>query len=66
MLRDLDGAQVAEHIVLTDADLDATNTAEQPDRVDALRRDRRDDRGSALRVELPPRSWNVIRLEVPA
>ena len=33
VLRELDGVQLAEHIVLTDDDLDATNTAEQPDRV---------------------------------
>ena len=66
MLRDLDGAKVAEHIVLTDADLDATNTAEHPDRVTPSAGTGAAIDGGRLTVELPPRSWNVIRLEVPA
>ena len=33
VLRELDGVQLAEHIVLADDDLDAGNTAEHPDRI---------------------------------
>ena len=66
VLRDLDGAKMAEHIVLTDPDLDATNTAEQPDRVTPFAGSGATLEAGRLAVELPPRSWNVIRLEVPA
>jgi alpha-L-arabinofuranosidase len=58
VLRDLEGVAVREQIVLTDDDLTAANTAERPDRVSpstiAI--------GSADRVTLAPRSWNVVRL----
>jgi alpha-L-arabinofuranosidase len=63
VLRDLDGVQVADHIVLTDADLDASNTAEQPDRVVPSSGSGATVEGGLLRAELPPRSWNVLRLE---
>jgi alpha-L-arabinofuranosidase len=61
-LRDLDGLAVTEHIVLRDDDLTACNTPEQPDRVvpraiSGATLDR-----ARLRAELPPRSWNVLRL----
>jgi alpha-N-arabinofuranosidase len=53
---------VVEHTTLTDPDLNASNTAEHPDRIaprwlDTARLD-----GTTLRAELPPRSWNVLRL----
>ena len=51
VVRDLDLA-VTEHLVL-DGELRASNTAEHPDRVTPRRVE-----GS----ELPPRSWNVLRL----
>ena len=51
--------------VLTDDDLDATNTAEQPDRVTPSGGTGARLEGSALHAELPPRSWNVLRLQVP-
>ena len=61
-LRALESLSIIEHLVLTDPDLDATNTAEHPDRIvprtlDAARLD-----DATLRAELPPRSWNVLRL----
>jgi alpha-N-arabinofuranosidase len=57
--------QVSEHRVLADDDLDARNTADDPDRV-ALRRGTGavlDD--GRLSVGLPPASWSVLRL-IPA
>ena len=62
MLRDLDGVQVDEHIVLTDRDLAAANTAAQPDRVVPSAGSGATVEGGVLRAELPPRSWNVLRL----
>ena len=61
-LRDLDGVSVGEDIVLADADLDAVNTAEQPDRVTPARGSGATVEDGRLRAELPPRSWNVLRL----
>ena len=62
VLRDLDGVQVDEHIVLTDRDLAASNTAAQPDRVAPSRGTGATIQDGVLRAELPPRSWNVLRL----
>jgi alpha-N-arabinofuranosidase len=62
VLRDLDGVEVSEHIVLADSDLDAANTAEQPDRVVPSQGAGATVEGGSLRAELPPRSWNVLRL----
>ena len=53
---------LAEHIALSDDDPDATNTAEQPDRVATDAADRLEVEGRTLRAELPARSWNVLRL----
>ena len=63
VLRELDGVAVAEHLVLADADLAAGNTAEEPDRVAPSAGHGRRRAGGVLRAELPPRSWNVLRLE---
>jgi alpha-L-arabinofuranosidase len=62
VLRDAGPVKVAEHLALS-GDLAATNTAERPDRVTpaALTGARVD--AAALYAELPPRSWNVLRLE---
>jgi alpha-N-arabinofuranosidase len=60
-LRELPGAQVAEHVVL-DGDLAASNTAEAPDRVRPRTASGAAVEGDVLRAELPPRSWNVLRL----
>jgi alpha-N-arabinofuranosidase len=62
VLRELDGVQLAEHIVLADDDLDAVNTAEQPDRVAPTAGTGAAVEGNSLRAELPARSWNVLRL----
>ena len=62
MLRELDGVEVAEHIVLADDDLDAGNTAEAQDRVAPEQRSGAAIRDGSLHAELPPRSWNVLRL----
>jgi alpha-N-arabinofuranosidase len=61
-LRDLGGVSVAEHLVLTGDGLDATNTAEAPDRVAPSRANGASVEDGTLRAELPPRSWNVLRL----
>jgi alpha-N-arabinofuranosidase len=53
---------VAEHLVLADRDPDAANTAEQPERVAPGRVAGSAVTGGTLRAELPPMSWNVIRL----
>jgi len=59
--RGLRPAQVLEHRVLADADEDARNTAEHPDRVTPRSLDgMRITEGSA-HVVLPPMSWNMIR-----
>ena len=58
VLRDLEGVAVREHIVLTDDDLTAANTAERPDRVTPSTI----SVSSPARVSLAPRSWNVVRL----
>ncbi|HWT22719.1 MAG TPA: alpha-N-arabinofuranosidase [Solirubrobacteraceae bacterium] len=62
VLRELDGVEVGEHLVLADDDLDAGNTAEVPDRVGPRTQTGTEVRGASLHAELPPRSWNVIRL----
>ena len=61
-LRGFPGSRVARASVLT-GDPDAVNTAEVPDRVTPVRsRGQALDRGQ-LDVELPPLSWNVIRVQ---
>jgi alpha-L-arabinofuranosidase len=60
-LRELSGASVAEHIVL-DGDLALSNTADAPDRVAPRTVSGASVDGDRLTVELPPRSWNVVRL----
>jgi alpha-N-arabinofuranosidase len=62
VLRDLDGVSVAEHLVLAGEDLDAANTAEAPDRVAPSQGTGASVEDGVLRAELPPRSWNVLRL----
>jgi len=61
-LRAMPEVRRASGTVLTDADLYATNTAEQPDRVTPAANDTITLDGATLRVTLPPVSWNVVRL----
>jgi alpha-N-arabinofuranosidase len=54
--------RVVEHLVLADDDLDATNSAENPDRITPRPAgESRHDSGT-LELNLPRVSWNVIRL----
>ncbi|WP_255951468.1 arabinosylfuranosidase ArfA [Streptomyces odontomachi] len=61
-LHGLDVTGVAEHSVLADADPDAVNTADAPDRVTPRPVTGTTLVDGTLRAELPPLSWNVIRL----
>ena len=63
VLHGLGTPAVAEHLVLADDDPSAANTAEQPERVlpRAVSGARID--AGVLHADLPPRSWNVLRLE---
>ena len=54
---------VAEHLVVADADTRATNTRDQPDRVTPRRGSGAEVRDRRLCVELPPLSWQAIRLQ---
>jgi alpha-N-arabinofuranosidase len=58
--RSLGGRRIVEATTLTDADVYARNTADDPDRV--APRPNADVEHDPLRVLLPPVSWNVIRL----
>ncbi|HEX7471963.1 MAG TPA: alpha-N-arabinofuranosidase [Candidatus Limnocylindrales bacterium] len=65
-LRELDRLVITDHRVLADPDIHASNTAVDPDRVVprpgvGARMD-----ADRLSVELPARSWNVVRLSDPA
>jgi alpha-N-arabinofuranosidase len=62
-LRRLDGLAVAEHSVLADPDLRASNTAAEPLRVVPRFANAATVDGDVLTVVLPPRSWNAVRLE---
>jgi len=64
-IRALAGLELIEHLTLADPDLTAANTARHPDRVTprALQTARLE--GTTLHAELPPRSWNVLRLRRP-
>jgi alpha-L-arabinofuranosidase len=53
--------RVIEHVALADPDEDACNTAEQPHRVAPAPVEGTAVSGGAVRAELPPMSWNMIR-----
>jgi alpha-N-arabinofuranosidase len=61
-LRGFGAVQVAEHSVLADDDLHARNTADRPDRVVPRRGQGARLEGGRISVDLPPASWNVLRL----
>ena len=61
-VRALEDVSIIEHVTLADSDLDATNTAAHPDRVTPRGLDTARLDATTLQAELPPRSWNVLRL----
>lgn len=61
-LHGLDVTRVVEHSALADADPDARNTLERPDRVAPHTVEGTTLEGGALKAVLEPMSWNVIRL----
>jgi alpha-L-arabinofuranosidase len=61
-LRAFRGHRVEEHLVLTDGDARATNTAEHPERVRPRSKPGAKVTDGCLEAVLPPLSWNVIRL----
>lgn len=61
-LRPFPGSRVIEHLVLTDDDPAAVNTAERPDRVRPRPVEDTKTGEDSLVVELPPVSWTMIRL----
>jgi alpha-N-arabinofuranosidase len=64
VVRDAAGLSVAEHLVLADDDPLAVNTAESPNRVLPRTLPGAHFHGDVLHASLPPRSWNVIRLQI--
>ena len=56
------GYRIVEHLALTDDDLAATNTAENPDRITPRAVDNPRHGPGTVEVDLPRVSWNVIRL----
>ncbi len=61
-LRGFGPLRVVDGISLHDADLEAANTREQPERVLPTELTDIDIAGHAITMTLPPASWNVIRL----
>jgi len=62
-LRAFPGYHVVEHVVLSDPDVRATNTLEQPERVVPRRVEgSTSDAAGSTEVLLPPMSWSLIRL----
>jgi alpha-N-arabinofuranosidase len=61
-LRAFPGLTGGEHVAVHDADPDAVNSAEQPDRVMPRRLDPPKVIDGHATVILPPLSWNMVRL----
>jgi alpha-L-arabinofuranosidase len=61
-LRAFPGYVPVEHSVLSDPDIRATNTQEAPDRVRPREAEAAAVTDGRLAAQLPPVSWNVIRL----
>jgi alpha-L-arabinofuranosidase len=61
-LRALPDHRVEEHLVLSDEDVRASNTAEDPDRVRPRTHSGAEVVAGRLQVVLPRLSWNVIQL----
>ena len=54
---------VAEAVELTDRDLKALNTKDEPDRIKPMKLDGVALEGNRTRATLKPGSWNLIRLQ---
>jgi alpha-N-arabinofuranosidase len=61
-LRGFEAYKVVEHLVLEHEDLQATNTAEDPDQVKPHANGDAKVAGTTVKASLPKLSWNVIRL----
>ena len=61
-VRSLPSARVLEHVALFDSDRDAINTKDAPDRVVPRTQATPSLADGRLEAELPPLSWNLIRL----
>jgi alpha-N-arabinofuranosidase len=61
-LRSLTGLTTAEHTVVADADPDAINTRDEPERVVPHRLEDPKLDGGRLQAVLPPLSWSMIRI----
>jgi alpha-N-arabinofuranosidase len=61
-LRSLPRLASAGHVALFDADPEATNTAANPDRVIPTRQPDAKVTDGRLSVQLPPLSWNMLRV----
>jgi alpha-N-arabinofuranosidase len=63
-LNNMDELELIEHIVLEHEDIKATNTEENPDNVMPHAQGRTLVEGDKVIAELPPLSWNVVRLRM--
>ncbi|MGW2558547.1 arabinosylfuranosidase ArfA [Streptomyces sp. NPDC001514] len=61
-LHGLDVTEIVEHCALSDADPEARNTLDEPDRVTPHPAEGTSVRAGVLEAVLEPMSWNVIRL----
>ena len=62
-LRQFQGYQLKEHIVLTNEDMKAVNTEAAPETVVPVRSDATRIEGGRLNTVFGKHSWNMVRLE---
>jgi alpha-N-arabinofuranosidase len=55
---------LVEHVSITHPDLQATNTAKHPNRVQPAKGKGVSVKDGAVRGKLPPRSWQMLRIAV--
>ncbi len=61
-VRQFEGYQLVENLLLTGEDLKAVNTEEDPDRVKSVAVSNACVEDGSLKMRFPARSWNVVRL----
>ena len=61
-VRQFEGYAIEQHILLTNDDLKAVNTEQEPDRVKPVCVDTDAIDNGTLTMRFPAKSWNVIRL----